>query len=202
MRARSLTLLTAGLCVAASLVGCEFNSSTTTAGVDPNKVKELQTAFTLADEPTEVMGIEELRDKLIADNKEDGKNEETISTQPVDVTLLGRIGGVVDKNNPTFPWEKDKASFVMCDPAAAAELAEHVEAHGGEDHDCPFCNKAKEKAALAQAYVQFQDAGETVEVDARKLFELSGEELVVIQGKAKLTVGMLMVDANKIYVRR
>ncbi len=83
------------------------------------------------------------------------------------------------------------------------ELADHDPTAGAhkEDCGCPFCASGKQQ--LPQAIVQFMgDDGEPISIDARELFNLTGDEIVVIKGQAKLLVGLLMVDAEQIYIRR
>ena len=131
-----------------------------------------------------------------------------------------------------FPWDAGKAAFVMSDPSADFDaVAEESAEHASDDHDhsaegddhaeeavasddstekksahkddcpCPFC--ANGKTAPPQAIVQFLgENGEPIAIDARELFDLKGDEIVVVEGTARMLVGMLMVDAKKIYVRR
>jgi hypothetical protein len=95
-----------------------------------------------------------------------------------------------------FPWEKGEAAFVMVDPAAEGGEAEHQHAAGEE---CPFCVQDK---IAAQAVVQFSADGRTIKIDARDLFDLKVDDIVVVRGDAAVTSGVLIIDADGIFVRR
>ena len=94
------------------------------------------------------------------------------------------------------PWENGQASFLI------SELPE--QGHGAE-HDadnCPFC---KRKAAQApKAMVRFSDdAGRTLAIDARKLFDLKTQDVVVVRGTATVAeLNTLIIDATSLHVRR
>ncbi len=232
----------------AFLAGCQPSA---TNQLDSSLIEKYQSQIVLSEEPAAAVGIDELRTQLLGDRADESASA-TISTDEVDVVLLGRVGGGTSGDTALgsdYPWDKGRAAFVITDPSmttvtaeseledadhtgespegdehaghenhqltaaeseadhaghdhAAHEHAEHDHsAHGDDHHDCPFCNKAK--AAAAQAIVQFVgEDGEPLPIDARELFDLDGDELVVVTGKARLTVGMLMVTAEKIYVRR
>jgi hypothetical protein len=95
-----------------------------------------------------------------------------------------------------FPWEKGEAAFVIVDPASEGGEEEHQ--HGGGE-DCPFCAK---KTIEAQAVVQFGSDSGTIKVDARDLFGLQVDDIVVVRGDAAVKGGVLIIDADGIYVRR
>ena len=181
----------------ATIAGCEPTSNT----VAGNKELLTQRArLTLTEEPPDPVGIVDLRETL--QEAVEAPSSESESASPWPIVLVGRIGGksnTADRSTSDFPWEKDKAQFIMSDPSAAIEH-DHGDDHGDDHHDCPFCNK---KAADAQAMVQFiDDDGNPLPMDARDLFELEGEELVVVRGRAQLVGTLLMVTADGIYVRR
>jgi hypothetical protein len=135
---------------------------------------------------------------------------ETTKKEPVlselDVVLVGSVGGVAnpsDQSHPEFPFAKGKAIFFLADPAAVAEMEEHEHKHApGEE--CAFCAAHAGESAHMLAVIQFNDEkGKTIPVDARELFELKEKETVVVRGKAKVDPsGMLIVDADGLYVRR
>ena len=116
------------------------------------------------------------------------------------VAVVGKIsaesaGGGADASD--FPWEKGMAAFVMIDPAIEADEPEHQHKEGEE---CPFCTKKKIEA---QAIIQFNDGdGQTIAVDARDLFELSVDDIVIVTGDAALKGGVLIIEADGIHVRR
>ena len=116
------------------------------------------------------------------------------------VTVVGKIsakntdGGAETSD---FPWEKGMATFVMIDPAVEDGEPEHQHKEGEE---CPFCTKKKIEA---QAVVQFMGAdGKMIPIDAREMFDLSLEDIVVVHGDAELLGGVLIINADGIYVRK
>jgi hypothetical protein len=89
------------------------------------------------------------------------------------------------------------------DTETAAEFAKHV-AETGEDHqDCPFCARRAAEKGDSVAVVNFTGPdAKVLPVDARKLFNLSADETVVIRGKARLLGGeVLVVEAKEMFVR-
>lgn len=94
------------------------------------------------------------------------------------------------------PWENGQASFLI------SELPEQGHGAGHDADNCPFC---KRKAAQTpKAMVRFRDeAGQTLAIDARKLFDIKTQDVVVVRGTA--TVGelnTLIIDATSLHVRR
>jgi hypothetical protein len=82
-------------------------------------------------------------------------------------------------------------------PDADGHDHEHEHADG---HDCPFCTH---NPANAQAIVQFVGVdGQTVPIDARELFGVREDQIVVVRGIARLQAGMLVLNADGLYVRR
>ena len=80
---------------------------------------------------------------------------------------------------------------------------DHNHGPGHDADDCPFCKRALAKAPYAS--VRFVDAkGDLVSIDARKLFDVSEGDIVVIKGRGKTTEGknMISVTADGIHVRR
>lgn len=163
-----------------------------------NELLTQRAQLTLAEEPANPVGILELRETLKESDGVQLSESELMPAQPV--VLVGRIGGKstsTDRLASDFPWERGKAAFIMSDPSASVQ---HDTDHGEDHRDCPFCNK---QAKDAQATVQFNgDNGDLLPMDARDLFELVGEELVVVKGKAQLVGTLLMINADGIYVRR
>ena len=84
-------------------------------------------------------------------------------------------------------------------------ISELPEQGHGAEHDadnCPFC---KRKAAQApKAMVRFSDeAGSTLAIDARKLFDLKTQDVVVVRGTATMAeLNTLIIDATSLHVRR
>lgn len=182
--------------------GCSNQSQD--MAVDPAVLTQHRTRFMLAEEPSDPVGVIALRAQLEPEEKVAREPEEPGGepfteaplTEPRDVVVVGRIGGTKPAGGASdFPWEKGKAAFFIVDPSF--EPDEH---HHGEEHECKFC---QQEATQAQAVVQFVgDDGQSLEIDARQLFDVREDELVVVKGKAAVEVGTLIVTADGIYVRR
>jgi hypothetical protein len=194
-------------------------------GPDPAIVAAHRQQLVLQEEPEGVVGVLEARELVVGPDEGDAAVGESsddpstaantdVSTKPAEgpqeVVIIGKVGGVPNpwkQAQPDYPWSPKQAQFVMADAAAAAEVEDHSHAHDHDDpdHDCPFC--AEGAASQVVAVVCFKDeAGQVIPIDARQLFELKGEETVVVRGKAHLVGnakdGVLMVDADGLYVRR
>lgn len=111
------------------------------------------------------------------------------------VVVVGRIGGVPN------PWTDGHAAFVLIDPTLET-------AHGHHDHcdeGCPFCAKgqAPSETPLGLAVVRFLDQrGELLPIDARRLFDLREQQMVVVRGRAEVDAsGCLSVAADGLYKR-
>ncbi|MEM6655409.1 MAG: hypothetical protein AAF596_06370 [Planctomycetota bacterium] len=123
------------------------------------------------------------------------------------VVLVGQIGGMpnpwagVEKN---FPWVNGEATFFLVDPATAAEFADHAPEDPDHAANCPFCARAAQQSVDAMATVTFLDAtGEPIAITASELFDVDAEDVVVIQGNARLLAEkQLFVEAEGIYIRR
>ena len=201
-------------------LGCQSDTSSAKK-VDPAVVEQHRERFVLAEEPDGLVSVIELRESLTPPDtaEEDAESGEPagestsgdaatapaetespaeVPTGPVAVNVIAKIGGesTAGISASEFPWEKDQATFVIVDPSFDPD----EQGHGhGEDHDCPFCNK---KAADAQAVVQFVGEDDrVVPVDARELFSLKLDDLIVVQGQAQLQGGVLMINAEGLYVR-
>lgn len=196
------------------LSGAGCQSKPAAQQVDPEVLQQHRDRFVMAEEPDGLVGVIDLRDSLTpqedaAEDAESGGPDETpqneipdaspsVPTGPVPVNVIAKIGGksTAGVSASDFPWEKDQATFVIVDPSF--EPGDHGQDHG-EDHDCPFCNK---KASDAQAIVQFVgEDGRVVPVDARELFSLKLDDLIVVKGEAQLQGGVLMITADGLYVR-
>lgn len=167
-----------GLILATTSVGCgdsraDFDQSLALQGA----------AYLLETEPTEVMGVLEVRDQL---------------DEQAEIAVIGRIGGVAQ------PWQNGKAAFVISDPSVEAVVDDH--GHTNECGDgCAFCARTKaETATLKLAMVEVVDEqGRVVPHDARQLLGLETGQLVVVQGRARIdSLGHLILTAAGIYVRR
>ncbi len=193
-----------------SIVGCE-PSDRQVAAPDPSALATEVAARLLTEEPADPVGVEEFREQLVgpsdADSADEAVETASLSTPPRPVVLMARVGGKPLAGNhlsaATFPFEPGKASFVVCDASFDPEAPTDAHHHDDPDHDCPFCKEAKDAAGRAHAVVRFLDPeGRTLPFDARDLFNLKGAEIVILEGTGKLTVGTLMIDAERIFVRR
>ena len=147
-------------------------------GVSDPEIVSLRETFLLDNEPQGATGVLDLR--------------ESLSAEATDVVLVGQIGGVVD------PWSPGQASFVIADPIATIDGEGH-----GESCDCPFCRKSTDESE-GLALVQFLDQdGEVCAHDARKVFGVAKDQMVVVEGRAELTsLGHIVVAARGLYIRR
>ena len=147
-------------------------------GVTDPEVLSLREKFLLDTEPQGATGILDLQENL------DGK--------PAAVVVVGQIGGLVD------PWSPGQTSFVIADPIVTVDGEGH-----SESCDCPFCNKTSEETE-GLALIQFLDQeGNILMHDARKLFGVAKDQMVVVQGDAEMTnLGHVVVAARGLYVRR
>lgn len=183
--------------------GC---TSTTADTPDPEVLSASREKFMLAEEPDGAVGVVDLRETLVG--TEDTETSTAAADRPEMVVLVARVGGVPNPwkdSKPDYPWSSGRAEFVVADAAAAAEIEGHGHAHDDPDHECPFC--ASHAHSDVVAIVRFTDeAGKILSIDARELFELEGDETVVVRGSPKFVGagqdGLLVVDAEGIYVRR
>ena len=133
--------------------------------------------YMLEDEPLGAVGVLDLRESISGEQN---------------VVVVGQIGGTSE------PWSQGEATFVIADPIAMIEGEGHPELC-----DCPFCRKATEESE-GLALVQFLDErGRILPVDARQLFDVAKNQMVVVRGRARLDeLGYLIVSADGLYVRR
>lgn len=147
-------------------------------------IASLRARYLLTSEPDGVVSIPEARQQLAG--------------RPGSVAIVGRIGG------SDQPWDAGRAAFMVADPAAAAAASVH--AHDGQ-HDpdsCPFCRQRAAAEHQHVAIVHFQDAsGQILPFDARELFDLDAEQMVVVTGPGLVdALGNLVIAAEGMYVRR
>ena len=147
-------------------------------GVTDPHVISLRETFLLNTEPAGATGVLDLR--------------ESLKEESIDVVLVGQIGGVVD------PWSPGQASFVIADPIATIDGEGH-----GEACDCPFCRQSTDESE-GLALVQFLDEkGEVCAHDARRVFGVTKDQMVVVEGRAEMTsLGHIVVAARGLYIRR
>ena len=153
--------------------------------IDPAVLKE-RDKYLLSEEPSGGIGVGEAREQI------------TDQEQPI--VLIGRVGA-----GQHSTWEPGKAAFVVRDPAAPLHASHHhADTPGHDPSTCKFCQEQAEKEPDMTALIRVvDDAGEVVEIDARKLLPIEEEQLVVIEGTAQVDkVGNLVVAAKGVYIRR
>lgn len=165
-----LRLSLLGLLLLGPLVGCGRFS--TPAPLSP-ELLELRSRWLTDSQPEQpAVGVIETRQQLI---------EPAATTEPRRVTVTGAI-----KAGRFEPWQTNQAAFVITD----LELARPAAPHGGADHDpstCPFCKRRQQDPLLSTAWVQCLDTeGNIVAIDARKLFGLKEDQIVVVDGTADI----------------
>src|SRR6185503_12273009 len=93
-----------------------------------------------------------------------------------DVVITGQVGGMPNlwpDQHPAFPWYEKQASLFLVDTKVAAQFATHAKNHGGNNHNCAFCQALAAKNAHAIAVVNFVDEkGDIIRVDSRELLGL------------------------------
>jgi hypothetical protein len=118
-----------------------------------------------------------------------------IAQGPKEIVIAGRIAA-----NGMDPFVKGKASFAML------QLPDdHGSQPGHNPDDCPFCKKKLAKAPMVA--VQFIGADNNeLPIDARELFAVENNAVVVIRGTAsfnpKLALPIIQLKANGIYIRK
>ena len=127
-------------------------------------------------------------------------------TDPIDVLVVGTIGGLTnpwEETQPDYPFSKNEASFFLAEPGAVAELeaSGHVHAPGEE---CAFCAAHAADGSALLAMVRFLDEnGKILPIGVPQMFDVKAMDTVVIQGTARIVAGgMMVVDATGIYLRR
>ncbi|MCA9230503.1 MAG: hypothetical protein KDA57_07620 [Planctomycetales bacterium] len=140
---------------------------------------------------------------------EEHEHEEVVvvkATKPMNVVLVGQIGGLTNpwqETQPDFPFARNEASFFLSDPQSVAENEEsgHVHADGEE---CAFCAAHAADRSSMLAMVRFLDEkGNVLPMDARQLFDVKEKDTVVVRGTARVIEGgMMVVEADGLYIRR
>jgi hypothetical protein len=171
-------VLTCGAAVA-GLIGCGSSSTTPVSEQAVTPISVDGSKYVLAEEPDGAIGVMAARDSA-----QDGEP----------VVVVGRIGGAVN------PWIEGRAAFVLLD-ASMTIAANRTKAEGNTIclDDC--C--AKERTA-STTLVKVVDAnGRVLPADARKLFDVAVNDMVVVHGKAsKDAQGNFVVLADGVHVRR
>lgn len=132
--------------------------------------------------------------------------EEVKPAGPIDVLMVGSVGGLAnpwEETQPHYPFAAQQAVFFLADMGEVAELDAHGHTHApGEE--CAFCAAHAAEASAMLAMVRFTDEnGKVLPIEASDLFDLKEKDTVVIRGTARIIDGgMMIVDATGLYVRR
>lgn len=116
----------------------------------------------------------------------------TLAEKPA-VVLVGRISA-----GDQEPFVDGQAAFTVTDA-----FGDHGSDDGHDPANCPFC-KRRASQPTSKAIVQFLDEqGKVVPIDARKLFDLKPNQVVVIEGEATVDpLNVMFVAAKAIHVRQ
>lgn len=164
-----------GLCFLAGFTGCGSWSG------DDASLRASRDRFVLAKEPAGAASFSDVR-QSIAEKRQ--------------VVLVGRIAA-----GDQEAFVDGQAVFFVTD--AYGDDASHGGDVGHDPANCPFCKRRASKPE-SKAIVQFLDEqGKVVPVDARKLFDLEPNQVVVIEGEATIdSLNVMFVSAKGIHVRR
>ncbi len=192
------------------LPGCNKPNSS----VDASVLAKQRSRLLLAEEPDGGQSVLDVREMLLAlQAEEDAKDHSGHNHGPgghaikaQEVVIVGRIGGLANpwkEMQPDFPFGNDRAIVFLADLGAVAEkeVGGHNHAPGEE---CAFCESNAEDNSSMLAMVRFLDEkGEVLPMDVRQLFDVKGQETVVVRGLARIVTGeMLVIDATGLCVRR
>lgn len=170
--------LTCGV-VMAGLVGCGSGSTGSVSEQSVTPVSFDGAKYVLAEEPEGAIGVIAAR--------ESGKDGEPL-------VVVGRIGGAVN------PWIEGRAAFMLLD-ASMSIAANGTKAEGNTiclDECC-----AKERTGSTTLVKVVDATGRVLPADARKLFDVAVNDMVVVQGKvSKDAQGNFVVLADGVHVRR
>lgn len=183
------------------IAGCGGDATATATKIDPAALSQYQSQLVASAEPDGAVGILDLRTAIAAEPVEHEHSPDVEHVEHTDHAGQGPQPVVVVGLTPAASasessWHSTAASFKIIDPSYVEDAPEHEHADG----ECKFC--AENKAA-AEAIVQFVGKdGEPLPVSAKELFDLQGEEIVVIQGKAELTAIGMVITGEKLHVRK
>jgi hypothetical protein len=172
-----------GLLVCCLAIGAVAGCGQSTA-ISDAEASRVRARFSLEEEPADAVSVLEARELATG---ETGQSE---------IVLFGKIPA-----SPT-PWTKGRALFLVADPSLAVAGGDDP-AHACGD-GCPFCAKKQEDQTEALAVVEFvDDAGKVLSHDARQLFGVEENQIVVVRGKPRVDeLGSLIISARGLYIRR
>jgi hypothetical protein len=161
-----------------TFAGCGGSSSAELSSVTTTSASFDGSKYVLRDEPDGAIGVIEAR--------ESAKHGEPI-------VVVGRIGG------STNPWIEGRAAFMLLD-ASMMLVANGTESAEGEICMDECC--AAERGASTTLVKVVDDNGRVLAADARKLFGVTENAMIVVRGKAnKDESGNFVVLADGIHIR-
>ncbi len=107
----------------------------------------------------------------------------------VDVVVKGRINA----GKEAVPWEPNKAAFVLTDAIGHEGESDH------DPHTCPFCSRNINDYLVMVSFKD--DKGSLIDIDSRKLFDVTEKQLVYVKGTARIDPDddLLYLDAAKLH---
>jgi hypothetical protein len=176
---RSLSIAIAIGIAVIGLTGCGGSSTAGTSQQAVTPVLFDGSKYILTEEPDGAIGVIAAR--------ESAKNGE-----PIDV--VGRIGGAAN------PWIEGRAAFTLLD-ASMTLVANGTES--GSNQICLDDCCAQERSASTTLVKVVDVSGRVLPADARKLFDITADDMVVVRGTAsKDESGNFVVLADGVHVRR
>lgn len=140
-----------------------------------------------------------------ADHDHSEQSHAELPTEPMEVVMVGTVGGLANpysEMQPDYPFVESQAMLFVCDSGTVASLDDdHGHAPGEE---CAFCARHAAETSHMIATVRFaKEEGKVVSVGAKHLFDIEPLDTVVVKGTAYVDKGgLLIVDAVGIYVRK
>jgi hypothetical protein len=171
-------MIALSIVIASTLLGCGSASDSELESSTITPVSVDGSKYVLADEPDGAIGVIEAR-KTAANGDP--------------IVVVGRIGGAKD------PWIEGRAAFMLLD-ASMMIVADGTESNDGEICMDECC--ATERAGSTTLVKIIDDGGKVLGVDARQLFGVNADDMVVVSGKAsKDEMGNFVVLASGIHIR-
>lgn len=162
-----------------AMIGCGSSPPTEINSKALTPVSIDSSKYVLADEPDGAIGVIAAR-------------QSTADGEPV--IVVGRVGGAAN------PWIEGRAAFMLLDPSMTL-VASGTESSGGEICMDECC--AAERTASTTLVKVVDESGKVLTADARQLFGLALNDMVVVSGKAsKDASGNFAVLANGVHVRQ
>jgi hypothetical protein len=155
---KTAPVILAATLLASALIGCGQSANRIDAQVTPVSIDGSR--FMLAEEPDGAIGVIAARESV-----KDGDS----------IVIVGRIGG--DAN----PWVEGRAAFTLLD-ASKSLVALGTESAAGELCTGDCC--AIERAGCTTLVKFVDENGRVLAADARRLLNVSANDMVVVRGKA------------------